>query len=65
MYVFIERDVLVLLCLVPQALNGRWFGGQRLVAELYDGFSNFAKSHESHEDQMARLRKFGEALEES
>lgn len=52
-------------CLSSQALNGRWFGGQRLIAELYDGFSNFAKSHESHEDQMARLRKFGDALEES
>ncbi|GAX77606.1 hypothetical protein CEUSTIGMA_g5050.t1 [Chlamydomonas eustigma] len=45
-------------------MNGRWFGGRQLVAQLYDGVTNYAhKVVESWEEQEARLEKFAAELE--
>ncbi|GFH25447.1 HIV Tat-specific factor 1, partial [Haematococcus lacustris] len=41
-------------------MNGRFFDGRRLVAEMWDGITNYAsvKMKESAEEQEARLEAF-------
>ncbi len=50
-------------CLALMA--GRFFGGRRLVAELWDGVATWhaAKPKETPEEQAARLEAFARALE--
>ncbi|RKP39909.1 hypothetical protein BJ085DRAFT_22709, partial [Dimargaris cristalligena] len=49
-----------------ELMDGRWFGGQRVSAQLYDGKTQYeySKSNESEEATKARLEKFAEWLEE-
>lgn len=49
-----------------KALNGRPFGGRRIVAGLWDGFTNFfvEPPKETEEEQAARLEAFAKKLEE-
>lgn len=48
------------------ALNGRAFGGRRVVAGLWDGVTNFYVDapKETEEEQAARLEAFARELEE-
>ena len=49
------------------AMRGRWFGGNRLDARLWDGATNYAKTgvadDETEAEQNARLEKFAADLE--
>ena len=46
-------------------MNGRFFGGRQLTAELWDGITNYnvRKAQESEEEQAARLARFAAELE--
>lgn len=46
-----------------EALEGRFFGGRKLSAEWYDGYSNY-NVQESEAEQKRRLEEFGKWLEE-
>jgi hypothetical protein len=47
-----------------QKLNGRWFGGQQVEAEYYDGWKNFQAEEVVDEDEeKKRLDAFGDWLE--
>jgi len=47
--------------------DGRWFGGKRVDACLWDGVTNYAKAgvrdDETEAEQSARLEKFAADLE--
>ena len=47
-------------------MNGRFFGGRQIEADLWDGVSNFyvKPAKESEEEQAARLERFARELEE-
>ena len=49
------------------AMRGRWFGGKRIDASLWDGVTNYAKAgvrdDETEAEQNARLEKFAADLE--
>ena len=49
------------------AMRGRWFGGNRIDARLWDGATNYAKAggadDETEAEQNARLEKFAADLE--
>ena len=51
-----------------KAMRGRWFGGSRLEAALWDGVTNYAtagtRADESEAEMQARLDRFGASLEE-
>jgi hypothetical protein len=42
--------------------NDRFFGGQKLTAEFYDGYSDF-HVNESKEERNVRIKKWEEELE--
>jgi HIV Tat-specific factor 1 len=48
-------------------MRGRWFGGKRVDACLWDGVTNYAKAgvrdDETEAEQNARLEKFAADLE--
>mmetsp|Transcript_12157 Transcript_12157/g.34211 ORF Transcript_12157/g.34211 Transcript_12157/m.34211 type:complete len:481 (-) Transcript_12157:70-1512(-) len=45
-------------------MNGRFFGGQQVVAHMYDGHTNYnVKLQESEEEQAARLEAYTRSLE--
>jgi hypothetical protein len=48
-------------------MRGRWFGGNRIDARLWDGATNYAKAggadDETEAEQNARLEKFAADLE--
>eukprot|EP00238_Polyblepharides_amylifera_P008693 CAMPEP_0196574302 /NCGR_PEP_ID=MMETSP1081-20130531/4048_1 /TAXON_ID=36882 /ORGANISM="Pyramimonas amylifera, Strain CCMP720" /LENGTH=425 /DNA_ID=CAMNT_0041892285 /DNA_START=237 /DNA_END=1514 /DNA_ORIENTATION=- len=48
-----------------ELMHGRWFGGQQVVASLWDGRTNFHLEQvtETAADQEARLEKYAEELE--
>ena len=50
------------------AMKGRWFGGTRLEAGMWDGLTNYAKQglagDETEAEQNSRLERFGKSLEE-
>jgi len=50
-----------------EQLNGRWFGGQRVEADYYDGFTNYhvAESEEQKEARQAAWRAWLEQQEPS
>lgn len=43
-------------------MNGRFFGGKRIVAEYYDGYTNYYVK-ESEEQQKARAEAWAKWLE--
>ncbi|KAJ1969061.1 hypothetical protein IWQ62_000859, partial [Dispira parvispora] len=49
-----------------ELMNGRWFGGRRVSAELYDGRSRYGASQprETEEETQERLEKFAQWLEQ-
>lgn len=48
-------------------MNGRFFGGRQLTAELWDGITNYnvKKAQESEEEQAARLARFAAEIEQA
>ena len=49
-----------------KAMNGRFFSGQKIEAEIYDGNTRFRKSGKTDEeegDEATRLEKFAQWLE--
>ncbi|KXZ50931.1 hypothetical protein GPECTOR_14g177 [Gonium pectorale] len=47
-----------------ELMNGRYFGGRRLEAFMWDGFTNYnVKSKETAEEEQARLEAFARELE--
>jgi hypothetical protein len=48
-------------------MRGRWFGGNRVRARLWDGATDYAKANgaddETEAEQNARLEKFAADLE--
>ena len=48
-------------------MRGRWFGGNRIDARVWDGATNYAKTgvadDETEAEQNARLEKFAADLE--
>ena len=45
-------------------MDGRYFGGNRVSAHMWDGISNYhVKKTESTEEQQARLEQFAEQIE--
>ena len=46
-------------------MNGRWFSGRRVSAEVYDGVVNYkALQKETDQEREARLKKYGDWLEQ-
>ena len=45
-------------------MNGRWFGGRRIIAEYYDGYTNYFVP-ESEEQKRLRAEAWSKWLEES
>lgn len=47
------------------AMNGRWFGGQQILAHMWDGVVNYAavKAQRSAEEEAARLEAFAREIE--
>jgi len=45
-----------------QVMNGRWFDGRQLVAEFYDGFTNYFVE-ESEEEKAVRDKEWAKWLE--
>ncbi|KAJ1978104.1 hypothetical protein H4R35_002039 [Dimargaris xerosporica] len=48
-----------------QLMDGRWFGGQQIVATIYDGKTRYEQpgQNESEDQTASRLEKFGDWLE--
>ncbi len=47
-----------------EVMEGRYFGGRRVSAHMWDGISNYhVKKKESAEEQQARLEQFAEQIE--
>ncbi|KAK3237486.1 hypothetical protein CYMTET_52441 [Cymbomonas tetramitiformis] len=47
-----------------EQFHGRWFGGQQLYAEFWDGTTNFhVAPRESAEEEAARLERFSQQIE--
>ena len=48
-------------------MNGRYFGGRKVQAYIYDGREQFEKSKKKQEpgDDESRLEKFSQWIEES
>ena len=48
-------------------MDGRFFGGRQLSAELWDGITNYnvKKAQESEEEQAARLGRFAAEIEQA
>jgi HIV Tat-specific factor 1 len=48
-------------------MNGRFFGGRQLTAEMWDGLTNYnvKKPKETAEEQAARLERFAAEIEET
>ncbi len=45
-------------------MNGRWFAGQQIIAEFYDGFTNYTvEEHLDPDEEKKRLDEFGDWLE--
>ena len=51
---------------VSFTLSLRWFSGRQILAQMYDGLSNYAVkvAAESWEEQEARLEAYARELEE-
>ena len=60
-----KRDDAAQECL--KVMNGRFFGGRQLTAELWDGTTNYnvRKPQESEEEQAARLARFAAEIEQA
>ena len=50
------------VCRCLEVMNGRFFAKRQLVAEWYDGVTNY-KVKETEADQKRRLDSFGDWLE--
>ena len=48
-------------------MNGRYFGGQQVLAHMWDGITNYfvAPRKETAEEQAARLEQFTKQIESS
>jgi len=48
-----------------KTMNGRFFGGRQLSAQLWDGITNYnvKKPQESAEEEAARLERFAAEIE--
>ena len=66
------QGVVLVLFRLPQSaakcvsvMHGRWFGGQQIEADLYDGHSNYfvKRREETEEEQRQRLERFASDLE--
>ena len=60
-----KRDDAAQECI--KIMNGRFFGGRQLTAELWDGTTNYnvRKPQESEEEQAARLARFAAEIEQA
>mmetsp|Transcript_27863 Transcript_27863/g.33840 ORF Transcript_27863/g.33840 Transcript_27863/m.33840 type:complete len:470 (+) Transcript_27863:235-1644(+) len=49
-----------------ETMHGRWFGGQQVIAHLWDGYTNYyVELKETEAQQQARLERFSQHIENS